>query len=263
MPEAQVNGVTLSYELAGRKDGPVMMFSNSLGTDRGMWDGQVEAFGASWRILRYDTRGHGGSELTEGPYTADLLADDAIALMDHLGIDKVHFCGLSLGGLTGQMIGLKAPERLLSLTLANTAAQFMTPEIWNQRIQMVSEGGMAAIADATMERWFTEGFRQREPGAIERMHAMLSAVPKEGYIACSCAVRDADTRAAIAGIAVPTQVIAGAQDMATPPEKGRYIADTIPEAGFVLIDPAGHISNIEQPDVFNKALSDLLARAAA
>ena len=255
MAEMDIDGATLRYTLSGPEGAPVVMFSNSLGTTLEMWGPQAETLAERYQVLLYDTRGHGQSSLTPGPYTVPGLGDDALALLDKLSIDQVHFCGLSLGGLTGQAIALKAPERLLSLTLANTSAHIPGPEMWNTRIAKVQEGGMDVIADATMERWFTPTCA---PDVVARMKTMLTSIHPEGYIACSCAVRDADFRAQVAAISLKTLVISGEGDAATPPAMGLFLAETIPGARYVEIKSAGHISNLEQVDAFTTALTSHL-----
>src|SRR5262249_32581574 len=186
MPFIQANGVQLSYRLDGAPEAPLLLLSNSLGTELGMWDSQLAEFAKRFRVLRYDSRGHGGSEVLPGPYRIDDLGRDALALLDAVGVDRVRFCGLSMGGMVGMWLGSNAAERIERLVLCNTSPQIGTPELWNSRIELVRRGGMEAITPAVLERWFTSGFRARAPQAVEKVRRMLLATPPEGY-AASCA----------------------------------------------------------------------------
>jgi 3-oxoadipate enol-lactonase len=253
MAMIEANGVQFRYEIDGPSDGPVLMLSNSLGTDVSMWTPQMPAFSKRFRVVRYDTRGHGASAVTPGPYTIEQLARDAVALLDRLGIDRVHFCGLSMGGMIGMWLGVNAPERINKLVLCNTAARIGPPDLWNTRIENVRKGGMEAIANAVLERWFTLPFRERAASAIEPVRRTLVATPPDGYVACCAAVRDMDQREAVARVRAPTLVIAGAQDAATPPQDGRFVAERIPGAKYVELE-AAHLSNIELADEFTDAV---------
>jgi 3-oxoadipate enol-lactonase len=241
----------------GPPDAPVLVLSNSLGTDLSMWDAQMPALTARFRVLRYDTRGHGASAVTPGPYTIGELGRDVLRLLDALKIRRAHVCGLSMGGMTGMWLGVHASDRIGRMVLANTAPKIGTPEMWNQRIDNVRKGGMEAVVDTVLERWFTAGFRARAPEAVARMRAMLTATPAEGYSACCAAVRDMDQRDAIAGIRHPTLVIAGTHDAVTPPAEGRATAERIRGARYVELD-AAHISNIEAADHFTAELVGFL-----
>ena len=254
---ADIDGARIHHRFDGPAGAPVLMLSNSLGTDLSMWGPQVVALARSFRVLRYDTRGHGASSVTPGPYDVDRLGRDVVGLLDALAIDRVHFCGLSLGGVTGMWLGIHAPDRLRSLALCNTAAHIGSSDLWNARIERVREGGMAAIAQGVIERWFTPGFLTREPDTAAAMRRMLERASAEGYIAGCAAVRDMDQREAIAGIRVPALVIAGAHDTATPAADGRFLAAQIPAARYVEID-AAHLSNIEQVQPFTSALLSFL-----
>jgi 3-oxoadipate enol-lactonase len=257
MAVVDLDGSRFRYELEGPEAAPVLMLSNSLGADLSMWDPQMPGFTRRLRVLRYDTRGHGGSSVTPGPYTVERLGRDALALLDALGIERAHFCGLSLGGATGMWLALNAPERLDKLVLCNTAAQFGTPEVWNTRIEAVRQGGTAAIAQGVMERWFTERFRRANPEPVEAIRKVLLGTLGPGYIACSEAVRDVDLRDAIGAIRTPTLVIAGTHDPATPPAAGRLIAERIEGARYVELD-AAHLSNIEAPEEFTRTVLEFL-----
>jgi 3-oxoadipate enol-lactonase len=257
MPFAQGQGARIHYEIEGPEDGPVLLLSNSLGTNLGMWSPQIPSLAAHYRVLRYDSRGHGRSEAPEGPYTIDMLGRDAVAVLDAAGIERALFCGLSKGGMVGQWLGVNAPGRVERLILANTAAFIGAPEVWNQRIETVRAQGMAAIVPGVIDRWFTKPFQERAPDSVARIRDMLLATDPEGYAACCAAVRDMDQRQAISAISVPTLVIAGRHDLATSPEQGRLIADTVPGAHFLELD-AAHLSNIEAEAAFTRALLDFL-----
>jgi 3-oxoadipate enol-lactonase len=247
------DGARLYYEVDGREDAPVLVLSNSLGTTLDMWTPQMPLLLQHFRVLRHDTRGHGRSDVTPGPYTVAQLGDDVLALMDHLGIARAHFCGLSMGGMIGMWLGVHHAGRLHRLALCNTAAKIGTPDTWNPRIAKVEAEGMAPIVDTVLERWFTAGFRQRAPEQVAIVRDMLLATAPAGYSANCAAVRDMDQRADIASIAVPTLVIAGTHDGSTPAADGRAVADAIPGARFVELD-AAHLSNWEQSEQFNQAL---------
>ena len=199
MPQIDANGIAIHYELCGPADAPVVLLSNSLGTRLEMWDPQLPALSQRYRVLRYDSRGHGRSAAPAGPYTIELLADDALGLLDALGIERAHFCGLSMGGMVGQVLGARHPERLRSLTLCSTACHMTPKEIWDERIEAVREGGMAAVADGVVERWFTEAFRAEPSIVVERVRQMILETPAHGYAACCAAIRDMDLRETIRG----------------------------------------------------------------
>ena len=252
-----VDGARLRCRFDGPLDAPVLVLSNSLGTDFTMWDPQMRALASAFRVLRYDTRGHGGSAVSPDPYSIERLGRDVIGLMDATGIDRGHFCGLSMGGMTGMWLGIHAPQRLDKLVLANTAARIGPPEQWNARIEKVRVGGMAAIADAVLARWFTPAFHAAHPDAVARMRAMLEHSPIEGYAASCAAVRDADQRESIARITAATLVISGAHDAATPPSDGRFLKQQIADARYVEL-PAAHIANVEVAAQFTDALLSFL-----
>jgi 3-oxoadipate enol-lactonase len=258
MPKIQANGIQLYYTLAGPADAPVVMLSNSLGTRLEMWDPQMPALAERYRVLRYDSRGHGRSEAPPGPYTIDMLADDALGLLDALGIERAHFCGLSKGGMVGQVLGARHGERLVSLALCSTACHMPARDPWDERIRVATEQGMAALADGVVERWFTEAFRREPSITVDRVRHMIIDTPPHGYAACCAAIRDMDLRELITGIRVPTLVIVGEDDPATPPEKAREIQNLIPGAQLEIIPDAAHLLNIEQDVAFDAALASLL-----
>jgi 3-oxoadipate enol-lactonase len=238
----------------------VVLLSNSLGTRLEMWDAQLPALAQRYRVLRYDGRGHGRSTAPPGPYSLEMLADDAIGLLDGLGIQRVHFCGVSMGGMVGQLLGARHAPRLRSLTLCSTACYMAPEELWDQRIQAVSEGGLAAIAGSVVERWFTEAFRAEPSIVVERVRQMILETPAHGYAACCAAIRDMDLRETIGAIRLPTLIIAGDKDPATPPAKAHEIRDRIPGAKLEVIPEAAHLVNIEQDVAFDASLLAFLDR---
>jgi len=257
MAKIAIDGAQLNYRFDGSQAASVLVLSNSLGTNYELWAPQMDACAARFRVLRYDSRGHGQSAVTPGPYTIERLGRDVLGLMDALAIDRAHFCGLSKGGMVGMWLGVNAPHRFDRLVLCNTAAKIGTTQLWDARIAAVRGGGMAAVVDSVIARWLTDGFRAREPDAVGRVRKMLLETPPEGYVACCAAVRDADQRAAIAQIVRPTLVIAGSHDGATPPADTRLVADAVPGARYVELD-ASHLSNVEQASAFNQAVLDFL-----
>ena len=257
MSFAQLEDVRIHYDLAGPASAPVLVFSNSLGENFSMWDPQVAEFQKQFRVLRYDTRGHGQSSVTTGPYTIEQLARDVLALLDKLQLDRVHFCGLSMGGQTGMWLALNAPARLQKLVLCNTAAKIGTPEMWNPRIETVRKSGMKSISTAVLERWFSADYRAKSPAVVASTKLMLESANPDGYVANCAAVRDFDVRESIAAIRIPTLVIAGTHDAATTPADGRYLADRIAGARYAELN-AAHLSNIEDQDHFNSEVSAFL-----
>ncbi len=253
MPFADAGGLRLHYQLSGPEGAPVVLLANSLGADLSMWDPQVPALAQRYRALRYDMRGHGRSDVPPGPYRLEELALDAVALLDALGIERVHFCGLSLGGAVGQWLAIHRPERVRSLVLCATACRFGTPASWDERIAAVRRGGVEAIADAVLERWLTAGYRARLPAEAARLRAMLCATPAEGYAAAAAAVRDTDLCGDVHRITAPTLLVAGSADPATPPARLEELRARIPRAELVVLE-AAHILNVEAAEAFNRAL---------
>jgi 3-oxoadipate enol-lactonase len=241
----------------GPDDAPVLMLASSLGTHHGMWDAQIGAFSSRYRVLRYDTRGHGASEVTPGPYDIALLGRDVLDLLDQLRLARVSFCGLSIDGMIGTWLAAIAPERIERLVLSNTSALMGGSDAWNARIDAVRRDGMSAVADAVVERWFTPRFRHSDPEAVERIRQMLLTTPPTGYVACCAAVRDMDHRALLSRITTPTLVIAGTHDPSTPVSHARVLADRIAGARLVELD-AAHLSNIEAAPAFNTAVLEFL-----
>ena len=257
MPFLEANDAQMHYDLSGPASAPVLVFSNSLGTNIKMWTPQVEALGERYRILRYDTRGHGQSAVTPGPYRISQLADDVLGLLDRLGIEKVSFCGLSMGGMVGMTLALRVPERIRKVVLCCTAAKLGSTETWNARITAVQKGGMAAVTDAVLERWYTLPFRATAPEQIQQTKQMLLSTPPEGYVANCEAIRDEDLRERIARIQIPTLILMGKDDPVVPLADGRFMAERIRGSQYVEL-PAAHLANIEASDAFTKELATFL-----
>ena len=257
MPIAHINNAHLHYEIQGQANAPALILSNSLGANLFMWDAQMPELRKHFRLLRYDTRGHGQSEVTPGPYTFEQLGRDVLALADTADMGEFSFCGLSMGGVTGMWLALHAAKRLHKLVLCSTAAKIGNAETWNARIEAVRKGATKSIAATTMERWFTARFRERGPQTVAHIQKTLEKTNTEGYIACCEALRDADFREETAAIRTPTLVISATNDPATPPTDGKFLAKQIPAARYVELD-AAHLSNIEQHERFTKEVSDFL-----
>lgn len=252
------DGCRLAYRFERAGDAPVLMLSNSLGTDMQMWDPQIEMLSKRFRVLRYDTRGHGRSDAPGGAYSLDRLGRDAIGLLDHLEIERAHFCGLSLGGMTAQWLSYRASERIDRLVIANSSAFMGPPSNWQSRIESVLADGMAPLASASTARWFTTAFAQEHPEAVEPIIRMLKATDPRGYAGCCAAIRDMDLRPVAHLNRVPTLVIAGAQDEATPVSASRFIAERAAHARLVEVDGA-HLSNVEAASAFGEKLIEFLA----
>jgi 3-oxoadipate enol-lactonase len=250
-------GARIDYSIAGAATAPTLLFINSIATTRDLWARQVPRLSKSFRVITYDARGHGFSQVTAGDYTVEQLGRDALAILDAAGVESAHVCGISLGGITAMWLGVHAPRRIRSLVLANTAARIGSLEMWTERIAFVKQQGMATLADLTMPRWFTDGFRAREPHTIEQFRTMVAACPKEGYLSCSAALRDEDLREAIAGIRCPVLCIAGNADPATPPEALQFIHERIAGSKMLLLD-AAHLTNVEQHEAFTKAVTEFI-----
>lgn len=256
MPFADVNNTRLFYRLEGRSDLPALVLSHSLGCDLGMWAPQMPDLLERFQVLRYDVRGHGASATPAGAYTLDQLGQDVLALADKLKLSKFAFCGISMGGAVGQWLAINASQRLMKLVLANTAPKFGTPETWDARRKAVLEGGMEAIVEAIMQRFFSAENQQSVWAQSTR--AILLATDPIGYAACCTALRDADTRSDLGKISVPTLVIGSDQDPSTPWEgNGSVLARDIPGAKAVRLETA-HLSNLEQPAAFTTAVLDFL-----
>lgn len=246
-----LDGCDIAYRFDGPDHAPVVMLSNSLGTEMAMWDAQMPVWARDFRVLRYDLRGHGRSSVPAGAYSMDRLGLDAVDVMDALGLHRVHFCGLSLGGMVGLWLSIRHPERLQRLVLANTSA-FMGPVAnWQARIENVLANGMAPLAEASVSRWFTAQFLNSSPYAVEAVRAMLLATAPAGYAGSCAAIRDMDMRSTASLNAIPTLVIAGTHDPATSVGDARFIVSAAKVARLEEL-PAAHLSNVECPTAFGQ-----------
>lgn len=256
--KVRANGIDIHYEVSGR--GPWLVLSHSLCCDGSMWAPQLAALEPHFTVLRFDTRGHGGSDAPAGPYTFAQLTDDVLGLLDALKIGHAHFCGLSMGGMIGQHLALRAPERIDRLVLADTTSR-MPPEarpLWAERIRVAQTEGMAAHVQPTLERWFTAPYRAAHPEVMETIGALIRATPVAGYVGCAEAISRIDLTGRLSEVKAPTLVIVGDQDAGTPPAMSQAIAAAIPGARLEVIAGASHLSNIEQAEAFNRLLLDFL-----
>lgn len=257
MPFADLNGTRLHYSLSGARSSRVIVLAHSLGATCQMWQKIVPALASQFRVLQYDCRGHGSSSVSPAPYTLDELGNDLVALLDHLGIEHAHFCGLSLGGMVGMWLGIHEARRVDGLVLANTAARIGTREGWDERIATVRRSGLAQLANATLERWFTAPFRQGSLQEMDTIRTMIASTPPEGYVGCCAALRDGDLRPQVGTIRARTLVIAGSHDPATTPEDGRRLHEAVPNSSYVELETA-HLSAWERPEEFQRAVLDFL-----
>jgi 3-oxoadipate enol-lactonase len=263
MPVIDADGCPLWVEVEGPEAAPVLVLSNSLGTDLHMWDAQAAAFAQRFRLVRYDRRGHGKSGVPSGPYTMERLGRDALAIADGLRLAKFDWWGLSMGGMDGMWLAANAPGRIDRLILSNTSCYYPDRSFWDERIAAIrASGGLASLADHILGLWFSPEFRARAPETVAPLKAMLAATQVEGYIACCEAIRDMDHRDILSGITAPTLIIAGRQDQATPVAAAQFIHSRIPGAALTILDTA-HISNVEQPTVYADLVLEFLARHGA
>ncbi len=259
--KAKTNGIETHYELHGRQGAPWLVFSHSLACSGRMWEPQIAALKNDCRILAYDTRGHGGSGATTGPYTLELLADDLKALLDALGVRNPNYCGISMGGMIGQTFALKYPGVLKTLMLADTTSRFPAEALplWQERIRIAEGQGMAPLVQPTLERWFTEGFRKSNPEPVAAVGKLIASTTVAGYVGCCHAIPKINVTARLKEIRTPILVLYGDQDPAIPPALSNEIHKHAPGSTLVVISPAAHLSNLEQPAAFTKAMQEFLA----
>ncbi len=260
-----MTAVTVHHQIDGdaglAADAPTIVFSGSLGSTLAMWDPQVAALSQAFRLVRYDTRGHGRSPLIGTDCSIDDLADDLLALLDRLELGRAHLVGLSLGGMTSMRLAARNPERIETLTLLCTSALLGPAQNWLDRAATVRSDGTGAVADTVVTRWFSPGFLTAEPNQVAYYRDMIAATPPAGYAACCEAVAAMDLRAELPAISAPTLVIAGLQDPATPPAHLAAIAKAIPRSRLQILDPAAHLANVERADVVNAALLEHVGTA--
>jgi 3-oxoadipate enol-lactonase len=259
------NGISMHYTLDGPVSASVLTLSHSLATDLSMWDPQMPALTARYRVLRYDTRGHGGTDAPAGAYTLEQLAADARALLRALGIPKTHWIGLSMGGMIGQTLALETPEVLASLALCDTSSR-VPPEakpIWSDRIRTAETQGMEPLVEPTIGRWFTPPFRAQRAEVVDVVRAMIRRTDPRGYVGCCHAIAALDLTDRLGAIRLPTLVVVGEEDQGTPVAASRAIQAQIEGAELVIIESASHLSNMEQPEEFTRAITEFLARVGA
>ncbi|MEX0730084.1 MAG: 3-oxoadipate enol-lactonase [Aquisalimonadaceae bacterium] len=252
---ADCGGFTTHYALEGREGAPVILFANSVGTDFRIWDDVAAVLREDYRLLRYDMRGHGLTDVVDGPYSMAQLAEDCVQLLDALNIEQVHVCGLSIGGMVAQQLAAVHPQRIRSAIFCDTAMRIGTVDMWNERARAVRQDGMASIADGVLQRWFTDAFLAR---GVAGYHNMFCRIPAEGYAGCCEAIRDADLTAQASTIRVPSLAIVGEADVATPPDAVAALAAAVADCRFKSLASAGHIPCIEQPRALAATLQAFL-----
>ena len=255
----KANGITFNYQIDGPEGAPWLAFSNSLATDLSMWDEQAAELKKSFRVLRYDHRGHGGTEATDGRYSFDLLVADVVALFDALSIKRAHFIGISMGGMTGLALAQQHPDRVDRLVPCDCgpASSPASAQQWEERIAIAQKQGMEPLVEATARRWFPPEFVEANPAVFKRACDMIRNTPVKGFIGCAGALANYDLRPGLPGIKAPTLLIVGTKDAALPGIKA--INAAIPGSKLVELEGAGHLSNLEQPPAFTRALQDFLS----
>ena len=256
-----MTAVALHYTVDGPEDAPVLVLGPSLGTTGAMWAPQLDLLASTFRVVRYDHRGHTGSPVPSGPYTLDDLGGDVLALLDTLGVDRVHLGGVSLGGMVAMWLASNAPERIDRMVLVCTSARLGPPEAWQIRAATVRAQGIAAVAEAVLRRWLPADFAERHPDAVDNLRAMLLATPAEGYALCCGVVEHMDLEDALSTVVAPTLVIAGLEDVSTPPAHAQRIVDRIPDARLALVAGAAHLANISRPELVGQLMHDHLTGA--
>ena len=256
------NGISINYQLEGPAGGPVVTLSHSLATNLSMWDPQARALASRYRVVRFDTRGHGGTDAPAGAYALEQLAEDARALLHALGIARTHFIGLSMGGFIGQLLALTHPEMLQSLVLCDTTSRVppAARPTWDERIRVAQTQGMAPHVEPTIGRWFTAPFMEQHAEVVNPVRAIIRGTHPQGYIGCCHAIAALDLTDRLDGIRVPTLVIVGEDDPATPVAASRTIHERIKGSELVILKSASHLSNLEQAEAFNRAITTFLAR---
>jgi 3-oxoadipate enol-lactonase len=262
--KTRVNDIDVHYTLDGPTGAPVVTFSHSLATDLSMWDRQAAALATRYRVLRYDTRGHGGTDAPAGAYSLTQLADDARGLLKALGIARTHWVGLSMGGMIGQTLALSAPETLQSVSLCDTSSRIPAEAkpLWDERITVAETKGMEPHVEPTIARWFTPKFVESRPDVVNLVRDMIRRTSPRGYAGCCHAIRALDLTDRLSAVTLPTLIIVGAQDVGTPVAASKAIQERIKGSELVVLDPASHLSNLEQPDAFTQALQKFLGRVA-
>jgi len=260
----RANGIETHYTLDGPANAPVVTLSHSLATDLSMWDPQMAALRARYRVLRYDTRGHGGTDAPAAAYTLDELADDASELLKALGIAKTHWCGLSMGGMIGQTLALKRPDLFASLSLCDTSSRIPAEAkpLWADRVKTAQSAGMEPLVEPTLGRWLTAPFRERRKDVVGQVATMIRSTPPQGYAGCCHAISALDLTDRISAISMPTLIVVGEEDQGTPVAASKVMNERIKGSELVIIPSAAHLSNLEQPEAFTAALTKFLDKNA-
>ena len=258
--QLSTNGITTHYQIDGPEGAPVVVLSHSLAANTSMWEAQMPVLTSQYRVVRYDTRGHGHTEAPSGDYTLELLAYDLFGLLDGLQLQQVHYVGLSMGGMIGQTAALIDPSRFLSLSLCDTSSRIPPDarDAWNDRIKIAQQEGMDALVESTINRWFSTDFERDYPDQVDKVRDMVRGTPVDGFCGCAAAIRELDLTDRLSSIALPTLLIVGEDDPGTPVSAHEIIRDRIAGSELVVIPNALHFSNVEQANVFNAALSNFL-----
>lgn len=262
--KVKANGIEMHYTLDGPAGAPVVTLSHSLATDLSMWDPQMEALRARYRVLRYDTRGHGGTDAPAAAYTLEQLADDASALLGALGIAKTHWCGLSMGGMIGQTLALERPDLFASLALCDTSSRIPAEAkpLWADRIKIAHDRGMEPLVEPTLARWLTAPFRERRKDVVDVVAQMIRSTPALGYAGCCHAISALDLTDRISAISIPTLIVVGEEDQGTPVAASKVMNERIKGSELVILPAAAHLSNLEKPAEFTSAVTSFLAKHA-
>jgi 3-oxoadipate enol-lactonase len=257
-----VNGINVHYTLEGPASAPIITMSNSLASNLSMWDPQMSVLTSRYRVLRYDTRGHGSTDAPAGPYSLDELTEDVRALLQALGVTRTHFIGLSMGGMIGQIMALKYPQMLQSLALCDTMSRVPTEAkpLWDDRIHVAEAQGMEPLVEPTLTRWFTDPFRQKGSPVLDQVRTMIRTTPARGYAGCCHAIAALNLTDQLKAITLPTLIIVGEDDPGTPVAASRVIHEQIQGSELVILKSAAHLSNLEQPEAFNQALMAFLPK---
>lgn len=263
--QASINGIRLNYQVEGPDQASTVVLHHPLATNLTIWDELTAALTPRYRVVRFDARGHGQSEASPAPYTFPQLNADAIGLMDHLKIERAHFVGLSMGGMVGQHLGLEQPQRFLSLVLSSTSSRIPAEgqAMWDERVKVTREKGMASQVPTALQRWLAQPTRESKPAVVARMTRYLETTPAEGYIGWCQAIRTLDITDRLKGIALPTRVIVGAEDVGTPPAAAEAIHREIAGSDLVVVPGTAHMLHVEEPDTFNRHVLEFIDRQPA
>jgi 3-oxoadipate enol-lactonase len=262
--QTSINGIRLNYEVEGRRAAPAVVLHHPLATNLSTWDELAAALAPRYRVVRFDARGHGASEASPAPYTFATLCADVVGLMDHLKIERTHFLGLSMGGMVGQHLGLDRPQRLSSLILSSTSSRVPAEArgMWEERVKVARETGMASQVQPAMERWLAAATREKKPALVARLSKCVETTPVEGYVGWCQAIAGLDVSGRLGGVDLPTRVIVGAEDPATPPAAAEAIHRGIAGSDLVVVPGVSHMLHLEEPETFSRHVLEFLERQA-